>query len=244
MTRRKIALAAGVACHTTFGLAVGAMAYMLYFGFGRSLAPIGGLVGRAINWVLLLQFPLLHSFFLAKPGRRILTGVFPKNLGRELISTSFVTVAGLQLLLVFMLWTPEESIWFAPSGALNMFWSALYLLSWIFLIKALYDSGIALQSGFLGWSAVYRGTTPVYPALPEGGTYRYCRQPIYLAFFLILVSAPVWSYDHLLFLLIWGSYCLVGPILKERRLTAFYGERYREYQRRVPYMLPKLHRFR
>jgi protein-S-isoprenylcysteine O-methyltransferase Ste14 len=116
----------------------------------------------------------------------------------------------------------------------------VYLLAWVFLIKALLDAGLELQTGALGWRAVLHGRKPVYPPLPTRGTFRFLRQPVYLGFLLTLWTGPVWTPDHLVIALVWTVYCLVGPRLKERRYHRLFGEAFEEYRLRVPYMLPKL----
>ena len=76
--------------------------------------------------------------------------------------------------------------------------------------------------------------------MPERGTFRHSRQPIYLAFLLILVSSPVWTADKVGFVIVWGSYLVFAPRLKERRLERAYGERFRAYRAHTPYFLPQV----
>ena len=111
-----------------------------------------------------------------------------------IVSTSFL--AG---------WLLGGSVWLGAALA----------ASWLFLIRALHDAGMNLQTGSLGWWALLRGERPRYPALPTGGVFQACRQPIYLAFFLILWTAPTWTPDHLILALAWTPYCLLAPRLKE-----------------------------
>ena len=96
--------------------------------------------------------------------------------------------------------------------------------------------------GFPGWGSIVRDRKPVYGSFPERGTFRYLRQPIYLAFALTLWTGPVWDADHLLLAIAWTLYCIAGPVLKERRCVAAYGERFQRYRDRVPYWLPDLRR--
>lgn len=46
--------------------------------------------------------------------------------------------------------------------------------------------GLALQTGSLGWVALFRGVKPVYPPMPVTGLFRLTRQPIYVSFTLTL----------------------------------------------------------
>lgn len=238
MKNRLIALTLGIVCHVLFLLGISAMAYELYFGLAAGILPIGGELGRWCNLLLILQFPILHSWLLGTSGRKLLASLFPKEIGADLVTTTFAVCASLQLIVVFVFWTPTTTIWFAPHGVLKFLLTGCYGAAWLFLVKALSDSSLALHSGFLGWGAVVRGKKPVYKKFPTQGVFQYCRQPIYLAFALILFTAPVWSPDHAVLAAIWGIYCFFGPRRKEKRFEQWYGEEYRRYQARVPYMVP------
>ncbi|HMP75251.1 MAG TPA: FAD-dependent oxidoreductase, partial [Kiritimatiellia bacterium] len=65
---------------------------------------------------------------------------------------------------------------------------------------------------------------------------------IYIAFTLILWTAPVWSIDRMLFTFGWTIYCVMGALLKERRHERILGAAYAAYQRRVPFWFPRLRR--
>lgn len=240
MKNKILSLSLGLFCHVAFLIAVSLMAYSLFWGFTKPLLPFGGIPGRFLNFLLLIQFPIIHSYLLKNRRYITLSWLTDIHTAKDLQTTVFALIASLQLIAVFLFWTPPEHAWFTPSGITKAIWITSYAASWIFLLKAMFDSGLALQTGFLGWSAVIKGSKPSYPKLCVIGSHSYCRQPIYLAFALILLFAPVWSIDHLLALLIWGSYCFFGPRLKEERLLKYHGETYREYQNSVPYFIPNL----
>ena len=48
----------------------------------------------------------------------------------------------------------------------------------------------------------------------------------------------MWTPDRLLFNVLWSAWVFVGTMLEERDLVRTFGEPYREYQRRVPMLLP------
>jgi protein-S-isoprenylcysteine O-methyltransferase Ste14 len=238
MQSKVIASVLGFSCHMAFFAAIACMAYMLFFGLTRGILPVND-HALIINLILLFQFPILHSFFLSKSGRKILVMILPKDLGKDLVTTTFALISSLQLLAVFVFWTPASLPWNDPHGAKLIVWTIIYVASWLLLIKALNEAGLALQTGFLGWSSVVKGEKPKYPSIPTSGLHAVCRQPIYLSFSLILLTAPIWSLDHLLITALWVVYCFIGPKLKERRLIAIHGDAYREYQTKTPYILPK-----
>ena len=80
--------------------------------------------------------------------------------------------------------------------------------------------------------------------MPTSGLVRIIRQPIYVAFALTLWAVPVWTPDQLALAITLSAYCLVAPRLKERRFAKRYGDRFRAYQRKVPYIVPLLNQKR
>ena len=195
----------GAACHILFLVGVGLMGWMLYDGLLHPLLPIGGLFGRTMDIVFLMQFPILHSFLLSSIGTKILARLHPQAVGRPLVSTSFALVASLQLVVTFLFWTPIGEIAYRAAGSIDLFLCGLFVASWLLLVKSLSDAGLGLQTGFLGWSSVVQGKEPRYKSFPTSGLFHVCRQPIYLSFFLILLTAPTWSVDRGLFILCWGT---------------------------------------
>ncbi len=239
MRNKLIAYGLGILCHLSFGAAIVLMAYMLATGLTHGIFPLGGNQGRVFNIFLILQFPIIHSFFLTKTGSKILMLPFPKEIAKDLLTTSYALVASIQLLIVFLFWTPNSIVWFAPSSLIVVPWFMIYGLSWLLLIKSLSEAGLAMHTGWLGWHSVTNGKKIIYPNLPREGLHGQCRHPIYLSFLLIILTAPVWSFDHFLLASIWVLYCILGPKLKERRTHQRLGDRYLEIKESIPYMIPK-----
>jgi hypothetical protein len=193
--------------------------------------------------LLIVQFPLLHSWLLSSRGSALLARLAPWGLGRDLATTTFAGLAGLQLAATFLAWSPSGVLWWRPTGVAGAAMNLLYAASWVLLGKALSDAGLPLQIGSLGWTAVVRGRRPVFGAFPTRGLFRHCRQPVYLAFAATLWTGPVWTPDHLVLASFWTAYCLLAPRWKERRYLRRYGESFRDYQAQVPYMLPRTRRW-
>ena len=243
--RKLIAAAWGLANHLGFGLAVTSMAVGLHGAMslnvlGLPSVPLQGVPALLFDCLLLLQFPLLHSWLATKRGRRALVALAPKGTGQTLSPTTYTTIASLQLLLTFSLWAPLGSASWAPSGYLLVAWEALFVSAWIFLLRALVDGGFGLQTGLIGWRALWQDARPRYPDLPTGGLFARCRQPIYLGFAMLLWTGPIWTTSHLLLALAWTSYCLIGPRHKEQRFEALYGDAFRQYRSNTPYILPRI----
>lgn len=235
---RAVALTFGLATHSLFFLAVGLMGWSLWGGMGLGRTALHGGWAALLDALLLLQFPLLHSFFLGR-GARALARIAPLGLGRDLTTTIFAGFASAQLVATFALWAPSHVMLWQPPVAWLAGWRFVYAASWLLLLKAMFDAGLGVQTGYLGWTAVVRGRRVKYPSFSEHGLFRLCRQPVYLAFAAVLWSGPVWTLDHLVIAVVWSSYCFLGPRWKERRYLARHGEAFASYQQRVPYWWPR-----
>ena len=253
--RRSLALVMGVIAHGSFAIAIGLMAYALAFGMrlpeGISLGTATGTQAWGLNALLVVQFPLLHSWLLTTRGGCALTRLVPigrvwiagraLTYGQVLAPTLYATVAAWQLALTFLCWSPLSAWTWQPTGGLALAWWGAFVCAWLFLVRALHDAGLGLQTGWIGWTALWRGTAPRYPRMPQTGLFLRSRQPIYLGFAMVLCSGPVWTLDHCVIASAWTTYCVLGPLLKERRFGTRYGADFEAYRRRVPYFFPQLH---
>lgn len=232
----------GLACHSVFLAAVGSMGLALATGLQLGRGTLPGVLGIAANLLLVLQFPLLHSALLSRRGRPWLRRLSPVGHGRTLAPSTYVLLGSLQLLLAFWGWTPSGVVWHAPAGATGWLQYGLFAAAWLFLGRALWDAGLGLQSGAVGWWALLRNRPVDYGNMPTRGLFARCRQPIYLGFALVMLTAPTWTPDWLLLASGWIAYCVLGPRLKESRWEGTFGDRFRAYRSTVPYFLPRLRR--
>lgn len=245
MKHKLFALFLGLACHSIFLAAVYKMASGIFYGLANGQGQLSEVAAILGNLFLVLQFPLAHSFLLSKSGSRLLSFLSPAAIASDLKTTWYALLASVQLLLVFCYWTPLGSKVYSLSGFVYLLSCFAYACSWVYLAKAMYDADLTLQSGSKGWIAVLRGKAPVFKEFPRTGTFSVSRQPIYLAFALILWTAPHWTIDRLALAIMWTIYCVLGPLHKERRFLTYYGERFKAYQKLVPYFLPRFfHRVR
>lgn len=240
--RRRAVLAAsyGLVCHAAFGLAIASMVIGLHEGLRTGVGTLEGRARLAANGLLILQFPLLHSALLTARGQRILAHLAPRDVGTALATTTYATIASLQLLAVFVLWSPGRSAAWAPPHPTGwVLAECAYAASWLFLLRALWEAGLSVQTGAIGWTSLLRGRSPRFPPLPTAGLHARSRHPIYLGFALTLWTAPVWTLDRLALAIPFTLYCVLGPLHKERRLAQRHGPRFADQVRSVPYFLPR-----
>ena len=234
------ALGFGLIMHAVFAVAVLAMIIAMFFGMSRSFGSVPQPYAWIVNIALLLQFPIAHSLLLNGRGRTLIARLVPGPHGPTLATTTFALIASLQLAALFLFWTPSGTIWWQATGPIFALLCCAYAAAWGLLIKASYDAGAEVQSGALGWMSMFQGRKPRYPGMPQTGLFRYIRQPIYVSFALTTWTVPVWTPDQLLVAIALTAYCLVAPILKERRFARQFGREFTAYQERTPYALPRL----
>jgi methanethiol S-methyltransferase len=235
-----LALASGLICHTVFALAILAMIAAMFFGMSESLGRVPWPWALIANAALLLQFPFGHSVLLTGSGGRWLSRLVPGPHGAALATTTYAIIASAQLFALFVLWTPSGIVWWRAEGIAFWLICTAYTASWLLLIKASFDAGAEVQSGALGWMSLLAKIRPVFPDMPTAGLFRLIRQPIYVSFAFTLWTVPVWTPDQLALAISYTGYCLLAPLLKERRFAARYGDRFEHYRAAVPYAVPRL----
>jgi protein-S-isoprenylcysteine O-methyltransferase Ste14 len=235
MKIRLLALSLGILCHLSFCTAVVMMAVALFGSMRISPLSLPWVGALSLDLLLLIQFPLLHSVMLRPSGRAFLSRLFPGELGKHLVTTTFVIAASTQLLLLFVLWAHIGTFeWIPPQPLLDV-WTIVYGAAWLLLAVAMTNAGLGTQMGFLGWMSVYRGRAPVYRPFPQHGLYKVCRHPVYFAMALVSIAGPVWNIDHLIIATVFAAYCVIGPRVKERRLLKTFGATFETHMNEVPF---------
>lgn len=240
------ALAYGVMVYAAF---FAAFLYLIVFVGGDALggllpapktldagaSPVPAPYGVLVNIALLLGFGLQHTIMARQGFKRAWTRIVPKCAERS----TFVLATTAVLIALFWFWTPlptlvwrlESPLWTSVLLALFAAGWALVLLS-TFLINHFELFGLAQT-----WRAFKRREAPP-PRFMTPLLYKGVRHPLYLGFLIAFWSTPVMTAGHLLFAAIWSGYIFVAIGYEERDLVRLFGERYRQYQARVPMILP------
>jgi len=181
-----------------------------------------------------MLFILQHSGMVRKPFRRALVKVCPVEFGNAV----YAVFSGIALLVVVVLWQETDRILYAPQGALRVLLRIVFLLSvagFVWGVRALVKFDAFGVSPILGR---LRGREPQPARFVAEGPYRWTRHPLYVFMILMIWSYPDLTTDRLLFNTLWTLWIFFGVIMEERDLVDEFGDTYREYQKRVPALIP------
>lgn len=201
-----------------------------------AVVPLGEAL--LINLLLLLLFGLQHSGMARPAFKRWITKLIPPGAERS----TYVFVSSVTVIALMALWQPMGGlVWQVDDSVATMAIRAAYFSGWTVMITATYliDHWELFGLRQIVAHCLDRPYEPrpfVVPAL-----YRVVRHPIYLGWLLILWASPVMTVTHLVAALGLTLYILVGVRLEERDLVRQLVC-YRQYQRKVPMLIPSLTR--
>jgi methanethiol S-methyltransferase len=226
-----------------YGLFLGAFLYAIGF-VGNLVVPksidsgaAGPLVpALLVNAGLLTLFAVQHSG-MARPGfKRWWTRIIPDAIERS----TYVLLASGILILLFALWQPmPQPIWDLTGEPLaaSALW-ALFGVGWLIVLLSTFMIG---HANLFGLEQVWTHLVGRMRGSDEFRTpllYGLVRHPIMLGFMIAFWATPRMTAGHLLFAVATTGYILIATQLEERDLIAMFGDRYREYRRRVPAFFP------
>jgi protein-S-isoprenylcysteine O-methyltransferase Ste14 len=196
-------------------------------------APLGQAL--LIDLGLLGLFGVQHSVMARPAFKRWWTRFVPSTIERS----TYVLLASSVLLLLYWQWRSMPGhVWDVrqPVGRAAMW--VLFWLGWAMVLSATFMINhfefFGLRQVYLAW----RGKPYSELGFRTHLLYRLVRHPLMLGFLVAFWAAPTMTVGHLLFSVAITVYILIALQLEERDLTAQLGERYREYQRRVPKLIP------
>lgn len=202
---------------------------------GRSVdwgrpAPLGEALAVDVGWFVL--FGVQHSAMARERFKARLGRVVTPELERSI----FVLVSALLLLLLMWQWRPlPVVVWDVRATPWREALVGLYLGGWALLVAS---------SFFIDHFAMFGLRDAADGPLSSPYLYRYVRHPIYLGFVIVFWATPHMTAGHLLLATGMSAYLAVGIRFEERDLVRRFGDAYRDYQARVPMLLPLMAPYR
>ncbi|MGK7370740.1 MAG: methyltransferase family protein, partial [Candidatus Halalkalibacterium sp. M3_1C_030] len=78
------------------------------------------------------------------------------------------------------------------------------------------------------------------PDFMEPGFYKYVRHPLMLGFLVAFWSVPSMTVGHLIFSAGMSAYIVIGVHFEEKSMIRRFGDKYKDYRKRVPKFFPGL----
>jgi protein-S-isoprenylcysteine O-methyltransferase Ste14 len=146
--------------------------------------------------------------------------------------------SGLVLIMVVVLWQRSEIQLLRLEGSLLWIARGCSLLAILIFAWGIRALGSFDAFGLRPIKSHIRGQSDQPLPFAVQGPYRWVRHPLYFGVLVLMWASPVVTADRLLFNVLWTAWIVVGTILEEADLVAEFGEVYRDYQRKVPMLIP------
>jgi methanethiol S-methyltransferase len=219
-------------------IGLGSLALFVLFVATGGLAIIDMKMGwrSVLVWdaVLCLAFFFQHSGMVRRPFRDWLGKAIPAYW-----HGAFYTVtSGAALVLLSVCWQPSHVNIFRLEGAVRWLIQGLSLLSCIGIAWCFRALGDFDAFGTQSILSHLRRERPHPAPFTIRGPYRWVRHPVYFFGIVVFWACPSLSLDRMLFDILFTVWIAIGAVLEERDLVAEFGDTYRDYQRKVPMLLP------
>jgi protein-S-isoprenylcysteine O-methyltransferase Ste14 len=227
-----------------FGRIMMALSVVLGGGSVLMLASMGSIqlvhLGFSDPIVLLWDAILSFAFFIQHigMGRKAFCARMAVYIPPHYQGAIYSIASGVVLAMVVLLWQRSEIRLFKLEGP--PLWiargcSLLAILIFAWGIRAL---GSFDAFGLRPIKSHMRGQSDQPLPFAVRGPYRWVRHPLYLCVLVLIWASPELTADRLLFNVLWTAWIVVGTILEETDLLADFGDVYRDYQRKVPMLIP------
>jgi protein-S-isoprenylcysteine O-methyltransferase Ste14 len=195
-------------------------------------------------WATLILFAMIHTA-LASHGAKAIAA---RLLGARMAEATYRLIFNVIALMtigpaLYLAWTlPDHELyrWPVPFDTVALLIQGLalvglaysvYQMDWTFFV------GLRQIIGQVANTSIESTSTA---QLVISGLHRYVRHPLYTTSLIVLYFVSPMTLNRLALVVGIHAYFWIGSIFEERKLVREFGDAYRDYQRRVPRLLPRL----
>jgi len=230
----------GTLCYLFFlGILLYAVGFLGNFGVPNTIdgpPQVSLWQALAINTLLLGLFAVQHSVMARQGFKRWWTRYVPQPIERS----TYVLCTNLALALMFYAWQPMGGeVWHVQDQVGQGMLYGLFATGWgLVLMATLLINHFDLFGMRQVWLYLRKQE---YTPLPFNtpALYQHVRHPLYLGFLLSFWATPTMTVTHLVFAVTTTIYILMAIQLEENDLVASHGQAYKDYQQRVPMLIPR-----
>jgi methanethiol S-methyltransferase len=221
----------------TFVYAVGFIGNLYVPKSMDSAARMSFLPALAIDVLLLMMFAVQHSVMARPAFKEVLTRFIPAAAERS----TYVLCSSLLLIALFAFWQPIGGlVWSVTNpvvrSAINAVFGFGFALVFVATLLINHFDLFGLRQ-----VALYLARKPyTYLEFRTPLFYRYVRHPLYVGWLIAFWATPTMTGAHLLFAVLTSTYILKAIRWEEHDLVIVHGSKYRDYQKRVPKLIPSL----
>ena len=184
-------------------------------------------------------FAVFHSLTVSEGYERLVRRLIGDKafVAYHRLAFTGYSVAAFAALLLYLRTIPDHPLYHLE-GVPRLFLHVIQLGAIAFLLWTPWDLMEFL--GFRQWERHRKGkaSTDQAERLFTGKAYGIVRHPLYLGFSVILLFHPSQTRNSALSTAMIVLYFYMGTFLEEKRLVSKFGDAYREYQKKVPRLLP------
>ena len=203
--------------------------------------------GPCLILTAMLGFGAVHSLLASPAAKSIVRDALGKQFthGWYRVLYNGVAVASLLPAVVLVAALPDRELYritppFSALAIIVQTIAGLGVLYSVYQIDAMHFAGVKQWLGWLKGVDVLSESDTSASRLVVDGLHRYVRHPLYTTSLVGLWLVSPMTINLLVLFSAVTLYFYVGSIFEERKLVGEFGEAYREYQRQVPRLVPRI----
>ena len=188
----------------------------------------------AWDGILSFVFFIQHSGMIRRRFRARLSTIIPSHFN----DATYTIASSIALTAIVIFWQPSTTVLYEFHGfprwiARGFFLMAIAGMGWgVYALKNFDAFGRIPIRDHLNGKQQRSQKFTVY------GPYQWVRHPLYFFVLLLIWSCPDLTLDRFIFNFLWTIWIIIGTVLEEKDLLSDFGDDYRQYQSRVPMLIP------